>query len=405
MSNDSSKPVCYKAAWLVPVSSPPIADGLITVDQNIILAVGENLSGNAPVELPDSVITPGLVNAHTHLEFSGIEEPIGKQGLEFTQWIPQAVGYRRGFEDQWVESRSQFISKGLDESSSSSIAAVGEISTAPLQVTDYQNSSAQVVSFLELIGRSPNQTEDLVAAAEQHIQQCNEAGIVPGISPHAPYTVHPDTVQQIALLSQKHQFPVAMHLAESKSELQFIEKHEGPFREMLEKFGVWNEVAPPKGTQTLDYLKWLSNSHHALVIHGNYLSEEEIRFLAKQQGKMTVVYCPRTHAFFNHDRHPLPQLLEHQVPVAIGTDSRASTPDLDLWQDVQTAATAFSEIAPQQFLEMVTINAATALGIEDRYGTLAAGKSSACSQFQLQRPVDEGELFEALIQVQPRQLL
>ena len=405
MSNDASKPVCYQAAWIVPVSSPPIAGGLITVDQNQILAVGENLSGTAPVELPDSVITPGLVNAHTHLEFSGIEKPLGEQGMEFTQWIPKAVGYRRGFEGQWIKNRSQFISKGLEESSNASVVAVGEISTSPVQVSDYQDSLAQVVSFLELIGRDPNQTEELIEAAEQHIHQCREANIVPGISPHAPYSVHPETVQQIALLSQKHQFPVAMHLAESKAELQLIEKHEGPFREMLEQFGVWNDLAPPKGTQILDYLKWLSKSHHTLVIHGNYLSEKEIGFLAEQQGRMTVVYCPRTHAFFGHDRHPLPQLLKYQVPVAIGTDSRASTPNLDLWQDVQTAALAFMGIAPQYFLEMVTINAAKALGIENRFGTLAAGKSSACSQFQLQKTVTESELFEALIQSQPRPLL
>lgn len=406
MSNDSSsKSVCYHAEWIVPISSPPIANGLITVDQHQVLSVGENLSDGSPIELPNTVITPGLVNAHTHLEFSGIEKSLGKQGMEFTDWIPEAVAYRRGFEDQWIKSRSQFIDKGLVESAKSSVAAVGDISTSPVQVSDYQNSSTpQVVSFLELIGRDLNQTEQLVTTAEQHVQQCRSSNVVPGISPHAPYTVHPQVVQQVASLSRKHRFPVAMHLAESKAELQLIEKHTGPFREMLEQFGVWNNVAPPKGTQILDYLKWLSDSHHTLVIHGNYLREKEIKFLAEQAGKMTVVYCPRTHAYFNHAPHPLPELLEQQIPVAIGTDSKASTPDLALWRDVQTAAETFPLIAASQFLEMVTINAAKALGIENQFGTLATGTSSACCQFQLQQPVAQSELFTAILQSEPHPL-
>ncbi|MEZ6113340.1 MAG: amidohydrolase family protein [Pirellulaceae bacterium] len=112
----------------------------------------------------------------------------------------------------------------------------------------------------------------------------------------------------------------------------------------------------------------------SLVIHGNYLTDDERQFIAEQQGRMTVVYCPRTHAYFGHEPYPLAKLLAAGVPTALGTDSRASNPDLDLWNEVLEVIRRHPQVAPAEVLQMATLNAATALGLASELGSLTPGK-------------------------------
>ncbi len=121
-----------------------------------------------------------------------------------------------------------------------------------------------------------------------------------------------------------------MHLAESPEELRLLSHGDGPFRDLLADRSMWDESAIPAGTRPLDYLRMLAAAPKALVVHGNYLSAEELQFLATHAASMSLVYCPRTHGFFEHSPYPLRQALDLGVRVAIGTDSRASNPDLSL---------------------------------------------------------------------------
>jgi cytosine/adenosine deaminase-related metal-dependent hydrolase len=111
-----------------------------------------------------------------------------------------------------------------------------------------------------------------------------------------------------------------------------------------------------------------------LVIHGNYLAADEIDYVGAHADRMSVVYCPRTHAYFQHSRYPLEELLAAGARVALGTDSRASTPDLSLLGEVQGAAAEFPAIEPATFLQMATLDAAQALGLSDQAGSLTPGK-------------------------------
>ncbi len=118
----------------------------------------------------------------------------------------------------------------------------------------------------------------------------------------------------------------------------------------------------------------LAQAQRALVVHGNYLDDEEIAFVAEHRDRLTVVYCPRTHAFFGHPRHPLPKLLTAGAAVAIGTDSRASNPDLSLLAELRLVAAKFAEISPAKVLELGTLGGARALGSGDESGSLEQGK-------------------------------
>ncbi len=118
----------------------------------------------------------------------------------------------------------------------------------------------------------------------------------------------------------------------------------------------------------------LSEAPRSLVIHGNYLSAEEIAFLGKQRATMSVVFCPRTHKFFGHSEYPLIEMLAAGARVALGTDSRASNPDLNLLSEMRFVAEQFPNLAHEEILRMGTLRGAEALGLSHDVGTLETGK-------------------------------
>jgi cytosine/adenosine deaminase-related metal-dependent hydrolase len=194
------------------------------------------------------------------------------------------------------------------------------------------------------------------------------------LSPHAPYTVHPELLAGCAELAQRFGVPLAMHLAESREELELLQSQSGGFRDLLNELNVWSSEAFRSGGRVLDYLRPLSAAPRALVIHGNYLDREEIAFLAGHARRMSVVYCPRTHDYFRHEPYPLSQMLAGGVALALGTDSRASNPDLSLFEEMRFVARRHPALAPKQVLDLGTIGGARALGIEGETGSLTPGK-------------------------------
>jgi cytosine/adenosine deaminase-related metal-dependent hydrolase len=167
-----------------------------------------------------------------------------------------------------------------------------------------------------------------------------------------------------------------MHLAETREELELLQSGSGPLVPMLQSFNAWYPDAIPRGSRPLDYLRIMAQSHRALVIHGNYLAPDETAFLAARTARMSVVFCPRTHAYFGHEPYPLRTLLAAGVNVAIGTDSRASNRDLSLWEELRHIHCHFADVAPADILRMGTLNGAIALGVDADFGSLTPKKSA-----------------------------
>jgi cytosine/adenosine deaminase-related metal-dependent hydrolase len=234
------------------------------------------------------------------------------------------------------------------------------------------------VLFREVIGLKRELIEPTLATARNHLAESKRQWWRPGISPHAPYSVHPELFERLLHLASDAQAPIAFHLAETLEEVDLLATGGGPFRELLIELGAWDETAIPRGTRPIDYLQRLASfGVHALVIHGNYLDDEEIRLVAADPQRLTVVYCPRTHAYFGHTRHPLAKLLADGGNVALGTDSRASNPDLNMLEEVRHVARHFPELPPSTALELATRRAARAMQLDERLGTIEPGKDAA----------------------------
>ncbi len=373
----------FRARWIFPVASAPLENGVLEVTDGVISAV-HHLAEPDAIELGNVAILPGLVNAHTHLEFSDLTAPLTPEE-PFTDWIRELVAHRRL---RTVEPKT-IIAKGFGEAIASETRCLGEIATEGWSPDVFaENPKCQTVVFRELIGLLPEQIAEQVSLAKTHLGSAlakEQPWLTRGLSPHAPYSVHPQLFQKLVSLCREHNAPLAMHLAETRAELELLSRSQGELVEMLKAFGVWREGVIAPGSRILDYLKPMADLNRGLVVHGNYLNDQDIAFLSRHPN-LSVVYCPRTHAFFGHrlEDHPWPRLLDANVRVALGTDSRASNPDLNLWNEVRFLRKHYPKIPPAQWLKWATQNGALALdGPETTHGTLEPGKQGVFSTLPL----------------------
>ncbi len=367
--------LAYRARWVVPVAGPPLAGGFVSVRGARIAAVGISPPDDAQVvELGDVALLPGLVNPHTHLEFSDLVQPLGRAGMNFAAWIA-LVTASRGSAKQPRPAPVESIALGLAESRAAGVTTVGDIATAGWQLGASDAAATDVTAFAEVITLSALRFAEALDRVRKHLDDATPRGQWRGaICPHAPYTVHPELFAKLVDLGTERDATVAFHLAESTDELELMGDSTGPLAEYLIARGFWIPGAIPRGTRPMDYLRVLARAPRALVIHGNLLDDEEILFVAANRDRMSVVYCPRTQAYFDHPPHPLPKLLATGARVALGTDGRVSNPDLNLLADARYVAGKFPAIAPADVLAMITLYAAEALGLEHEIGTLEPGK-------------------------------
>ena len=372
--------LALRARIVFPVTAPPLADGVVVIQSGRVTQLGRKVpSGVDVVDLGDVALIPGLVNAHTHLEFSDRKKPLGTPGMPMSEWVRLVINQRTT-----QKKKVAAIALGQQESLRCGVTTVGEISTT--QSGDYLGypRAPRTLRFHEVIGFSQARANSAHSAVVKKLGPMSpfpSLETIPGVSlegmsPHAPYTVSPPLVRQIVATAGERNMPVAFHLAESVEELDFLMSGSGGFQAILEERGMWDPWAVPRGSAPLDYLRMLIRSPKALIVHGNYLDRKELAFVGRHRDSLSLVYCPRTHAYFGHTPYPLEEALSLNVRVCLGTDSRASNPDLNLLSEMRLAAARHPRVSPEQILEMGTFSAATAMGIERVCGAIQPNRAA-----------------------------
>jgi cytosine/adenosine deaminase-related metal-dependent hydrolase len=382
----SNRLYAIRARHVIPVTSPPIENGVVTIRDDRIVAVdrkpGSGVAPDMVFDLGDVALLPGFVNAHTHLEFSDLVAPLGTPGMSLPDWIRLVVAHRRNSSHD-AESA---VRAGMRESARYGVTAIGEIAQRNWSPAAIESLPLAVNVYLELIGLKECMSEELCTAGRTHAARTAPADArwQTGVSPHAPYTIHREVVRQVA------GYPVAMHLAESREELELLATATGPMRKLLEGFAAWRDDAfgnltpaeyvqtltdpPIAAPQSIAVPQSTDEPPTALIVHGNYLDAASLDLIASAKRPTTVVYCPRTHAFFGHDPYPLVEFLRRGIPVAIGTDSRASNPDLSVLAELRFIAERYPEVSSEDVLRLGTIAGAKALGRQTECGSIELGK-------------------------------
>ncbi len=374
------------AAWALPISGPPVKNAVIRLIGHTILEVGHSTKVSQADQ--NVVVLPGLVNAHTHLEFSDLATPIGRSRGSFAQWVTEVIQYRL-LQDKLADRQQRkdsAIDQGISESFAHGVKLIGEIATRPWNSPAYHNDNVKILVQLEQLGFAANQAEERFAEIEAARTKMTKVLKDVGLSPHAPYSVSPQLLAKMMNSAVETDSVVSMHLAESKDEMQFVETRSGPFAELLQRL---NLLGPDWHVANIDFcLRQLCECWRGLVIHANYLSERQMDFLASFKN-LSVVYCPRTHDYFGHREFPLTGLIERGIRIAVGTDSRASNPDLDLLEELRTIRRVFKHLSHGEILQLGTSAGAQALGLDDNYGSFEAGKSPGVLAVEFFEPVHE----------------
>ena len=347
----------------------PIENGWLRIDRGRIAALGTGPPPGSAIDLGDAVILPGLVNPHTHLEFSGLAAPLdGSGGLP--EWIGRVVTLRRG---RRTADAATAVRAGLAESAAAGVTLLGDIATS-LPPPGSESLGPRVRVFRETLGVSAAASAASLAMLRRDLDRLVGSGIDAGVSPHAPYSVAAPLGRAALDIARRLRLPAAMHLAESPAEAELVASGSGPLRIALDRLGAWPERPPPL-LPAADWISLLARGPRGLVVHGTFLDDVALARLARHRDRLAVVVCPRTTRLLSGTLPPLERLRSAGMRVALGTDSRASNPDLSVLGECRALVDG-GLASPAETLAMATVAGAWGLGCEHRAGILAAGRAA-----------------------------
>lgn len=337
------------------------------------------------VDLPDAVLLPPLVNAHTHLDLTHIGPRTFDPAGGFAGWARMIIAER--LHDAAGLRRS--VEEGIRRSVAGGVAAVGDIAgfmhLEP--VCALQGSPMLGVSFVEFFGMGRRQEEsaarmaDLLNGAGDMLRH---ARVRVGLQPHAPYTAGLRLYRWSAAQHHARGTPLATHLAETISEREFVSRATGPSRALLEELGLWDDSITDEVGKQLHPIAHVSGvlaEAPWLVAHVNDCDDTGLKTLTET--RTSVAYCPRSSAYFlNHEAfgpHRYRDMLRAGVNVCLGTDSIVNLPpagaDRISTLDEMRFLYRRDGTDPTILLRMATVNGARALGLDESLFTLgtAAG--------------------------------
>jgi aminodeoxyfutalosine deaminase len=351
------------ARYVFPVAGPPLERGLVTVAGDRIAAVEPHGARSPDFDCRDAAIVPGFVNTHTHLDLSGARGQT-RPSPDFTGWLRRVIAFRRS---QGSSQVLHNIRAGLRECARFGTTCIGDISGDGSSWAPVAQAPVWANVYRELIGLRSDRLDSVKPTLSAWLRDHPDTWTCrSGLSPHAPYSVHNFTIS----LARSWPRPYCIHLAETEAELELLSSHSGPFVAFLRDLDAWD----PSGlVPDIDFIlkRTRRRCKHPLYVHCNYLGADA-PFLSSG----SVVYCPRTHAAFSHPPHPFRDFLARGVRVALGTDSLASNPDLDLLAEARFVHTRHPDFSPAALLGMATLSGAEALGFAGATGSLEAGKSA-----------------------------
>lgn len=348
---------------------------------------------------PRSVLLPGFVNAHTHLDLTHIGPQLHDPAMGFVPWVDMVRRNRRSEPEQIAES----VRLGIDLSLAAGVVAVGDIAGAPagqITITPWEtlaDSPMLGASFLEFFGigkgeaRTLAQLDRVMPMLQAKATFAANGAVRVGLQPHAPNTVSLKVYRRaVELAAQLGQPPaLSTHLAETREERQFIAEGRGPQREMLERLGVWDDQMLEEigfARHPVEHLEPVLASSPFVVAHVNDATDLAIEILAETNA--CVAYCPRASDYFGAHTHfaghRYRDMIGAGVPVAIGTDSVINLPG-EAGRHPQDGGAGMSVLDELRFLhrrdgadplillQMGTTNGALALGLEPGWFCWKAG--------------------------------
>ncbi len=344
----------FRARYVVPMCAPMIADGCVIVCDGKVARVGayRDIKPDHVDHQINGVLMPGLINAHTHLELTNVPRPALPGS--FVDWV---LTISQSFSSQKEGSSDPIghaVRDGLRQCLRFGVTCVGDISqNIPIVRPILRDAAIRSVSFGEVLGL--NDLDRVTRLENEAFGVPGSEVCVKGYSPHAPYTVDARTLKRGDELSKIHDCRRCMHLAETPDEGAFLNDQSGSLGELYQRIG-----KNPGQAQGFDKgpIAWIASAVDLsgwLLAHVNYIADKQIAMLARQQAR--VVWCPRTHQYFNHTPHSWRQMRDAGIAVCVATDSCASSCDLNLVDDLRLIHQQHPDLSPETIWSLATTEA------------------------------------------------
>jgi len=388
-----------RARYVLPIDGPPRRDAWIEVADGRIVTVGSGTPPAGARELGDVAVLPGLVNAHTHTELAWMAGRV-PPAASMHRWIGALLRLRRAGVPGGDAAERTAACDAAEAMRAAGTILVGDISNQMATPPVLRGAGLGGVVFHELIGFAPTDPDGQVRDAWARVRQAEAGSGVGGRAPdldfavvaHAPYSVAPSLFK--AIVHRAADARLAIHLAESPEEVEFLRTGRGPIRDTLESLGVWDGTWRPPECSPVEYMERLGYLRPGvLVVHGVQLRDDDLDRL-RDIGAVLVT-CPRSNAWVGAGLPRLTHFYASDVPVAIGTDSLASVNSLSLFDELAEMRRIAPDIAASALLDSATRVGAEALGFGADYGTLAPRKRADFAVVDL--PADVADVEEYLV--------
>ena len=378
-----------RARTIVPMVGDAIENGAVAVEGNKIAAVGRfdeiqrQKSGDL-VDLGESVLLPGLINAHCHLDYTVLRGKI-LPCQSFADWI-RAINAEKAklSEQDYIDS----INAGFDEVQRFGTTTIANLTVFPKLIAAIKEP-VRTWWFGELIDvRNPEQADEIVDEAVAYLSSASHWGL----APHAPFTGSARLYARCEEIAAQHNALLTTHLAESRDEMLMFRDGTGPTFDFLKSIGRPTDDCG-RETPIARFLRTRTIDDRWIIAHMNELDSGDFDLL-QTAPKFHIAHCPRSHRFFQHAPFALQRLRALGFNICLGSDSLASNSDLSLFAEMRELLRKHPSVSPMETLEMVTTNGAIALGQRDSIGCLTVGAYAD----MIALPVsDVGEIFENIV--------
>lgn len=385
------------ARYLIRSSHQHLENAAVRVSDGKIDAIGstDELRKRFPNEEVEdfglAAIMPGFVNAHSHLEFATMEGLI--EDVPYAAWKgfmvqKSALMTQQDWDDAALIGALDAIRGG--------ITSIADITATGASLRACLTTGMHGVIYREVTAPEKSQVPDAMAAASHDIDswrgQAEGTGVRIGIGPDSLYSTHPEVLSAIGDYASDGT-PVAVHIAESREECDFIRYGSSPFAvaaggpEAEAYEGIQSKSFLPMGVTPVRYaLNWgILYAPNVLAIHCVHVNSDDVERLASND--VHVVVCPRSNAKLGCGIAPIVKMMKAGLVMGLGTSSPAAADSIDMFEEMRFTLLLERAVAGQvthasdpEFLKgyhvmrMATIGSARAIGTDDEVGSIDVGK-------------------------------
>ena len=341
---------------------------LITTKEGTVEGVVGIEDAGDDIQSFEGILTPGLVNAHCHLELSHMKGMIpAHTGLQ--EFVKQIVSLRK-VEEHVIE---EAIEKAEDEMLSNGIVAVGDISNTLDTLAQKAKYNLAYYTFVELYDLDPTRANDKIIAGLEIQKAFQDNCIRASLVPHAPYSVTNNLWRLLSEHFESH--TISMHNQETKDENDFFKTKTGSFLGMYERTKVNLDFFEATGLSSLQsVLPIFKNAAASILVHNSFTDAADITAVKKQMPNTFWCLCPNANQYIEQTMPPIELLRTHGASIIVGTDSYASNWSLNILDELKTIQKHLPNIPLEEMLGWATINGARALQMDKQLGSFETGK-------------------------------